>query len=87
MTVFALPEGVEVDLKIYLTGIVEGVATDMVIRLGGMPSFSDSCTEPVDVETLVKTRELDGLGHGWRVMTREEIADYKRRDAEEIDEG
>jgi hypothetical protein len=84
MTVFRMPEGVEVDLKVYLSGIVEDVETEIVIRVGGLPSFFDSVEETLDVQHIVKSYELDKMGTGWRVMTRAEIADYKAREKEDL---
>lgn len=79
MTVLNMPEGVEAGLKIYLTGKIKGTETEVVISADGMPSFSDSVSRPVDVESLVNAYELKRLGHSWRVMTRAEIDEYKRR--------
>lgn len=82
MTVFAMPEGVEAGLKIFLVGMIEDVETEIVLTVGGFRSFSDSVVSQVNVEALTKTYELDKLGTGWRVMTRDEIADYKKRESD-----
>lgn len=37
----------------------------------------------VAVDRIVQTYDLGDFGTGWRVMTRAEIADYKRRQASE----
>jgi hypothetical protein len=78
-TAFRLPEGLEVDLKIYLTGTVQGEVTEIVITVGGLPAFAVP-VQTVDVAKIVKEYELDKLGTDWRVMTREEIKAYRENE-------
>jgi len=80
MSVFRMPEGVELDLKIYLIGLIENVETEIVVTARGLPSFSDNVREMLDVASIVKSYRLDTLGTDWRVMTRSEISDYKIRE-------
>jgi len=82
MAVIKLPEGVEYDLKVYLMGVIEGVETEIVVTLGGLPAFSDDVLEQVDLLRLVKSQNLDDLGTDWRIMTRDEITEFKVRERE-----
>lgn len=77
MATFKLPEGVEVELKFYLTS--DKLDANVVIRLGGMTSFADSWADVVvDVNKIATANMLDKLADDWRVMSREEIAQYKK---------
>jgi hypothetical protein len=83
MSLIELPEGVEVDLRVYLVGSVDGEDVEVALTVGGLPRLSDQMLPCVAVDTIIKAYDLDDLGAGWRVMTRAEIADYKRRKASE----
>jgi len=83
MSVFRMPEGVELDLKVYLIGNVTGQETEIVLTVGGLPAFSDSVNESLELDHIVKSYKLDELGDSWRVMTRAEIADYRKRQDED----
>lgn len=87
MGVFKMPDGVELDLKIYLAGTVSGQEVETVITLGGLTAFSDGVKDALNVETIVKANNLDALGSGWRIMTRDEIKDYRERQSEAEQEG
>lgn len=86
MSLIALPEGVELDLKVYVVGMVGSVETEVMITLGGLPAFADDIKETVELTRIVKSQGLDELGTGWRVMSRAEITDYKQRQREAEDD-
>lgn len=83
MSIVRMPEGVELDLKVYLAGLIEGEEVEIVVTVGGLPAFTDNVLEHVNLDHLVETQGLADLGTGWRVMTRAEIADYKARERED----
>ena len=92
MSIIRLPEGVELDMKVYLIGMIKDdddndIESEIVVTLGGLPAFSDDIKESLEVDRIVKSQKLDEIGHSWRVMTRPEIADYRERERaqEEID--
>lgn len=82
MTTFRMPEGVELDLKVYLIGVVEQVETEIVLTVGGLPAFADSVNETLELHRIIDAYNLNELGTDWRVMSRDEIADFKRRESE-----
>lgn len=82
MSLIKMPEGVEIDLKVYLMGVIEGVETEIVMTVGGLPAFSDDVLDQVDLPRIVKSNNLDDLGTDWRIMTRGEISDFKARERE-----
>lgn len=82
MTMIKLPEGVEVDLKVYLVGMIEENEVEIALTLGGMPAISDSVHEYLDLQSIIASQNLLDLGTDWRVMTRPEISDYKKRQTE-----
>ena len=79
MSLIKMPEGVELDLKIYLVGQVEDEEMEIVLTLGGMPAFSDDVHKCVELSHIIKSYKLNDLGSDWRVMTRDEIKDYKAK--------
>lgn len=82
MTGITCPEGVTVTLNYYLVS-AEGVEAKLGEgELQSLPALGPS----LDVNALYQHFDLDKMGSGWRVMTREEIADYWRRDIEGDDE-
>jgi hypothetical protein len=83
MSVIKMPEGVELDLKVYLAGEIDGEEVEIVLTVGGLPAFADSVLERADLAHLVDSQGLDKLGSGWRVMSRAEITDYKARERED----
>lgn len=76
-----LPEGVEIDIITY----VYSPSTDAEVRLrvGGFTSISEDFAKEVDITALKEFELLKEIATDWRVMTREEISDYKRREREE----
>jgi len=81
MSLIKMPEGVELDLKVYVVGLVENVETEIVITVSGLPVFSDEVRSYVDLDRIIESQRLNELGSDWRVMNRAEIADYKQREA------
>jgi len=79
MSLIRMPEGVELDLKVYVTGLVEGVEAEIVLTVAGLPAFSDEVNGSLELSRIIESYELDKLGTDWRVMTRAEIADYRKR--------
>lgn len=77
MAIFALPLGSEVAISIYLTGVCDSMPVNIVLTLGGMKKFSDDLLDRINVERLVASYNLYEIGNNWRVMTNEEIFDYK----------
>ncbi|GJD41288.1 hypothetical protein [Methylobacterium bullatum] len=83
-----LPEGCECRLDFYLVSDTADV--EVVVGLGGMTKVPQ--VEGVDkilavVRSLgVATAPLEGMADDWRLMNRAEIADYKRRQEEDIEE-
>lgn len=78
MSGIAFPDGVTITLNYYLVS-AEGVeARFSVGELLGLPALGPS----LDIPALHKHFNLENMGTDWRVMTREEIADYRRRDIE-----
>ena len=82
MSLIKMPEGVELDLKVYLVGMVEDLEVEIVLTVGGLPAFSDDILKQVDLPRIIKSNNLDDMGSGWRIMNREQIADYKARERE-----
>ena len=82
MSLIKMPEGVELDLKVYLVGMVEDLEVEIVLTVGGLPAFSDDILKQVDLPRIIKSNNLDDMGTGWRIMNREQIADYKARERE-----
>lgn len=82
MTVQKLPEGVTIDLNFYLASS-EGLEVRVHLNgLGCLPIME----EAVDVGRIARTMPIFATGTGWRMMTRDEIADYRRREEEGDDE-
>jgi hypothetical protein len=83
MSVFKMPDGVEINLIMYVTGIVQEEETDITIIISDLTAFSDDIKSSIDLQHIIKSHNLDTLGTDWRVMTREEIADYKKKERED----
>lgn len=84
MSIFKLPEGAELDFKVYLTGEVDGQTIEIVLTVGGMTAFSSDVLPTLELGPIIKAHSLDTLGTGWRAMTRDEILAYRRnQDADE----
>lgn len=73
----AIPEGLEINLVAYFIND-EGV--EITITLGAIDKMPN-LTADLGANDLLDSVKAD-LGKGWRYMTREEIADYKRREDE-----
>jgi hypothetical protein len=80
MSVFKLPQGCELELKVYLVGTYPGgEEITLCTTVSGMTVFGDQVMEQIDVPGLIKKL---GLGPNleeltWRVMTPEEIKAFK----------
>ena len=76
------PEGVTFDTNIY---VVASDGTEACIRLGEAPSYP--IVESVEAAIGYALKAVAGMsltdGATWRVMTRDEIADYRRRENED----
>jgi hypothetical protein len=72
-----LPEGVEASFHIYCTSDKEGI--DIVVSLKGLKALPD---EDVDTNGILKTLP-EGIADDWRVMTRDEITEYKANEKDE----
>lgn len=75
--VIEAPEGVEIDLVVYLHSDAEGYDLTVAVRgLIGLAAFLPT----FDPLALIgkAAGQLSHLASDWRVMTREEIATYKR---------
>jgi hypothetical protein len=88
MSIIELPEGVVLDMKVYLIGMIkddddEDIESEIVVTLGGLSKFSDDIKAMIDVGRIVQSQCLDKIGHSWRVMTRPEIADFRERERAE----
>jgi hypothetical protein len=83
MADFKMPEGTELSFLVYLIGTVEGNEVEIVITLSGLTVFTDKVNKDLQIEPIIKSYKLDELGTDWRVMTRDEIKDYKAREAED----
>lgn len=83
MALIELPDGVEVDLKVFLVGVSDGEEVEIAVTVGGLPRLSDDMLPVVDVDRIVQAYNLALFGAEWRTMTRAEISDYKRRQASE----
>lgn len=68
------PEGVELDLVTYLTSPSKGIDTRVAVR--GLPVMVPF-KEEIDVKAFVEANGLAKFADDWRVMTREEIKEYK----------
>jgi len=77
------PEGVEIDLAFYLTSDATGL--EMVARIGGLPALT-TFDGKTDANALAEKLSIQSLANDWRLMSRAEIADYKRREREGDDE-
>lgn len=73
------PEGIEIDILVYLTSDETGI--DVVGRIGGMTALPEF-TGNASPDGLVKALGPHTLANDWRLMSREEIANYKRRERE-----
>lgn len=73
------PEGVEFDTHVYLTSD-DGIEAVFSAKGGkGIPATG--------VVQQIVTKAIEGMPTGlgnWRVMSRDEIADYKRRQEEDV---
>jgi hypothetical protein len=75
------PEGVEFWLVAYLKSPSTGI--DVAIKLKGLTALAPPEERPIDGMSLARTAGLLDVGQGvdkindWRVMTREEIREYK----------
>ncbi len=78
MTVFKLPPWVELQVNIFLT--CDEAA--MQIKLKGLKAFSTEITEHLDVPSLLKLFDTEPPPGDWRVMTPDEIKEYKRENDE-----
>lgn len=74
------PEGAEFEVSFFLTSDESGL--EIKLALGGMTILVDF-TNKADAGKLAEHFNLDGLASDWRLMTRDEISDYKRREREE----
>jgi hydroxyethylthiazole kinase-like sugar kinase family protein len=83
VSIFRMPEGVELDIKIYLVGLVQNEEAEIVLTVGGLPAFSDSVNETLELPRIIEAHDLNAFGTDWRVMTRAEIADYRKREKAE----
>lgn len=77
-----LPEGVEIALNLYIVGTIDGEETPTLITVSGLTSFTDTVADNVELSHIIASNKLDEVGSDWRVMTRAEIADYKKREAD-----
>lgn len=68
------PEGVEIDLVMYLTSPSTGL--QVVVGLRGMNAIAPFSEAP-DPREIAQSHILPGLADDWRLMTREEISAYK----------
>lgn len=75
-----VPDGVEIDLKYYVTSEESGL--DMVVTLGGLKSLS--AMEDGRAEKGVKELDIAGV-NDWRLMTADEVVEYKKLKKEEED--
>jgi hypothetical protein len=82
MTSVNCPDGVTVSLHYYLISAEE---IEVRLSVGELPVLPQMSPQ-LDIKTLPQMVDLEKVGTGWRVMTREEIADYRRRDIEGDDE-
>lgn len=78
MAIIKLPEGVEIDIHVYVTGLVDGEVVDTVLSVKGLPAFSDEVNKTAEIDSIIEMYKLNELGTGWRVMTREEINNFKK---------
>lgn len=69
------PEGVEVDVNYYFTSPSTGV--DVTVGLKGLEAFSGFDHPRYASADIAKTMLPQGMATDWRVMTRQEIKDYK----------
>jgi hypothetical protein len=76
------PEGVEIDFVIYLTS--ESTGIDVRFALKGMPAFV-GFEKACDPAALEVASGASRFAPDWRMMTRAEIAEYKR--GEDPDDG
>ncbi|MEZ2409808.1 hypothetical protein AB6806_23740 [Bosea sp. RCC_152_1] len=74
------PEGVELDLVTYLTSPSKGIDTRVAAR--GFQVMVPLKTE-IDVKAFVEANGLSKFADDWRVMTRDEIKEYKATENEE----
>lgn len=78
MTTINTPEGVTLTLNVYLMSEEE---LEAKVELSELHQLTGPMNA-INVEGLVESLKLDAGGSGWRVMTRAEIADYRRREIE-----
>lgn len=70
------PDGITFDINVYATAVEAGL--DASIRLGGLRAMAPFDGAIFDKEALLaRFPPMDG---GWRLMTREEIAEYLKGD-------
>lgn len=83
------PEGIEVGVTMYLKGIITDGANqepaDIVLTMSGFSFISKKFVEELSVEWVVDRYKLKDIGHSWRMMTREEIDDYKKAEHNQND--
>lgn len=75
-----LPEGVELTIVYFLTGHNIRVHT----TLGGIKNYVDQIEEGMGAEDYAKKLSAE-MGTDLRPMTREEIAQYRQEEAEELE--
>ena len=80
-----LPDGIELSINVYLIG---KNSTQMVINIKGFSKFSlDIFNENnIDIESLINLYNLNDFDSDWRVMSREEIRQYKQDKEDDEDE-
>jgi len=84
-SVLTLPEGTDVDINVYVSSEEAGLETRVSIRgVTRMARAEDIATE---VGKIMTSPDLTGLANDWRLMTRGEIADYRKRQREEESHG
>lgn len=77
------PEGVEIGLSFYFTS--EETGLEVVGNMSGLPALT-SFDGQADAAKLAEHFGLNSFADDWRLMTRAEIADYKRREREGEDD-
>ncbi|HEY8136277.1 MAG TPA: hypothetical protein VIF61_00455 [Methylocystis sp.] len=78
-----LPAGFDVTLNAYFTSPSTGL--EAKVGIAGLRSIAQIDPQKVDVDGVISNLIGSGTADDWRLMTAEEVADYRRREAE--DEG
>lgn len=82
-----LPDGVELGLDFYVVSDEAGIET--VFSVKGLPAapdwFQTPTLDPLKILSSIgqPIATFESIADDWRMMTRPEIADYKRRQREE----